>query len=398
MFEASDLLVEPYYKKPRMLREPMIALADRRMGEIPSSSSMASKLDFIWIASLGLRVTNTPMWVGWNARMVKTDNLPMQQIEYLPQINQSPTSTAVVVHTLKMGLQLADECGQRYISQTYDLAIAKMALAIQAEEKPGFDRIFIQLGSFHIELAFFKAVGKFFEESGGPYILAESGVLAQGSLHGFLAGKHYNRCKRLHSLFAAALEILLFEAFLKKMDDEDMVEEVSHVLSTISESGEFSSMETYPAVLMEMFEKYQAYYEEMEEGKYGATAQFWTIYINLIRLYRKFVRAVRSGDHLLYISTLPDLMSLFFAFNHPNYARWLSRFHDNFLRMEETHPGISEDFENGILSVRRTAKPFSRSAIDLTLEQTINADAASSSTGKRIGLYCSYEDHTNDKI
>ncbi len=37
--------------------------------------------------------------------------------------------------------------------------------------------------------------------------------------------------------------------------------------------------------------------------------------------------------------------------------------------------------EGGALTIRRTAKPFSRTPVDLTLEQTINADAASRHTG-----------------
>jgi hypothetical protein len=49
--------------------------------------------------------------------------------------------------------------------------------------------------------------------------------------------------------------------------------------------------------------------------------------------------------------------------------------------MVETHPGITEYFENGIISVRLTSKAFSRIAIDLTLEQTINKEAESSSSG-----------------
>lgn len=52
--------------------------------------------------------------------------------------------------------------------------------------------------------------------------------------------------------------------------------------------------------------------------------------------------------------------------------------------METTHPGITEDFDDGILSIRRTNKPFSSSAIDLTLEPTQNKDAANSSTGNLI--------------
>lgn len=54
----------------------------------------------------------------------------------------------------------------------------------------------------------------------------------------------------------------------------------------------------------------------------------------------------------------------------------LRRFHGNMMRMEDTHPGITEYFEKGMISIRRTNKPFSRIPIDLTVEKIANADAA----------------------
>jgi hypothetical protein len=49
--------------------------------------------------------------------------------------------------------------------------------------------------------------------------------------------------------------------------------------------------------------------------------------------------------------------------------------------MEDTHPGITEQFEKGMISIRRTNKSFSRTPIDLVVEQTINAEAANRSRG-----------------
>ena len=51
------------------------------------------------------------------------------------------------------------------------------------------------------------------------------------------------------------------------------------------------------------------------------------------------------------------------------------------LNMEKTQEGIRANFEGGALFIRRTTKSFSRCAVDLTLEQTINKDAASRHTG-----------------
>ena len=83
---------------------------------------------------------------------------------------------------MKRGQQLAVEFGKREIALTYDLAIAKMAMEIQIEEAPRFDNIFVTLGSFHIEIAFFSVIGKYISESGGPHLLTESGIIENGSL------------------------------------------------------------------------------------------------------------------------------------------------------------------------------------------------------------------------
>ena len=104
---------------------------------------------------------DTPMWVGFNARLFRfaSSPLPKQKICYFPQIDESPTSSSVVRETMNMAKKVAEECMQQYVSVTYDLAIAKVAFPIQ-EEDSSYSNIFIQLGSFHILLSYFKAIGK----------------------------------------------------------------------------------------------------------------------------------------------------------------------------------------------------------------------------------------------
>lgn len=45
------------------------------------------------------------------------------------------------------------------------------------------------LDSFHIEMAFFKVLGKLVDSSGGPEMLKDNDVLASGSLSSFLKFK-----------------------------------------------------------------------------------------------------------------------------------------------------------------------------------------------------------------
>lgn len=87
------------------------------------------------------------------------------------------------------------------------------------------------------------------------------------------------------------------------------------------------------------------------------------------------------NDIQMYIYAAHNICALFFTFNHQNYSRWLTKNLDELMNMEQTHPGLIEEFKNGALSIRRTQKIFCRTPVDLTLEQTINANAANKLTG-----------------
>lgn len=132
---------------------------------ISANLDIYRKIDNIFVISHSLLSKQLPMWVGWNSQ-IYIDFSPRQKIYYLPQINMSPTSSAVVAETLKMAKKIASEINQEVITVTYDLAIAKIAFQIQSTEAPFYDNVFIQLGAFHIQMAYFKAVGKYIEESG----------------------------------------------------------------------------------------------------------------------------------------------------------------------------------------------------------------------------------------
>ena len=160
------------------------------------------------------------MWFGWNSRNDASSFDQKQKIFYLPQINQSPTSHSVVLETMKRSQQLAKESKIKEIAVTYHLVTAKVAMQIQAKESSRFDNLFIAMGTFHLEMAFFNALGKYIEESGGPYILVESGVIASNSIKNFLNLNSYNRRKRLHGLLSLTMEILHYDSFLENIGSE----------------------------------------------------------------------------------------------------------------------------------------------------------------------------------
>ena len=156
-----------------MTKSSFLPLNDERR-ESPSvciNSLMFS--DTVWMLDLLFDESGLcPMWVSWNAELLqKGECCDMQSVSYLPQINESPTSHAVVAETMRRSKCIANENGKDSIAVTYDLAIAKIAMQIQAEDSPKYDMLFISLGSFHIEMCIFAMIGKYVDESGEPNII-----------------------------------------------------------------------------------------------------------------------------------------------------------------------------------------------------------------------------------
>lgn len=231
-----------------------------------------------------------------------------------------------------------------------------------------------------------QAIGKFIASSGIPKIMIESGIIAEGSMKGFLSGTHFNRCKTIHVATATALKILHFNAFLEKYQDDAFVNKDKLLVNEIAdmledENRSYMDIEVLKKKLEDVLNEYNSYTEKTLKGLNGHTAKFALMYVSLVELFQTFEYAIRTCDIELYIYAAFKICPIFFIFNHQNYSRWLTWNIDELMNIQTTHPGLIDEFSNGGLSIRRTKKNFSRSAIDITLEQTINANAANKLTG-----------------
>uniref|UniRef100_A0A2H1WQX5 SFRICE_024036 n=1 Tax=Spodoptera frugiperda TaxID=7108 RepID=A0A2H1WQX5_SPOFR len=160
--------------------------------------------------------------------------------------------------------------------------------------------------------------------------------------------------------------------FLKEQIFDDLLQyqdlEVSHLTTTA---------ELLPnQVLSRVLSSYKEFVDKTRQGDHGKTAQFYMTYIQLVNYYITLSRSIRMGDFEMFKHIIPKITNLFFIVNQPNYARWCVKYYDNLQNVDKTHPGLEEEFKSGCFGIKRTDKSFSRIPVDLTLEQTINADAA----------------------
>ena len=194
---------------------------------------------------------------------------------------------------------------------------------------------------------------------------------------GFIKGKFYNRCTRIHELFANVLEQKLYERFIFETPevDHDLFQQV---MSTVPVDSRRAMEHLTDPVVTVHLQKYEEFFQKVLDGKLGSTAQFWAIYIFMInRLHRELQRCVKMNDVGGYIKIFPTLLVVYFALNRPNYARWGTLF---LHKLKSADPELRV-LENGAFSIRRTKKNYSRSAVDLSLEQTVNRDSASKMKG-----------------
>ena len=65
----------------------------------------------------------------------------------------------VIAEALNRAQLMASECEKEFIYLTYDLAIAEIALNVQATPSPQYKNMFVNLGVVHIKMAFFSTLG-----------------------------------------------------------------------------------------------------------------------------------------------------------------------------------------------------------------------------------------------
>jgi hypothetical protein len=163
-----------------------------------------------------------------------------------------------------------------YMEVTYDLAIAKVALQIQSMETSQFDNLFIHFGSFHIMMAYFKAIGKLIDSYGITNIMVNTDILASDSINSFITSKHFNRCKRIHPFLYLGLEMLHFETFLEE-NDIQVSNDINNYLLLFSKEKSASPTSTNDEMIC-LLEKYDEYKEQTFNGAHGKTPEFFMIH------------------------------------------------------------------------------------------------------------------------
>ena len=290
----------------------------------PNIFNKANSLDNPWLFLSLLEASSTPMWKGWNS-LTLVDTHPVQNIGYMENITLPPTILDVVQETLMISEKVRQECGEKYLIVAYDLCIAKPAMRIQEEESPRFDNLFIEIGPFHFRMSYFASIGYFITGSGLDEIIINSNVLGSGSLSGFLKGKHFNRCTRVHPLLFSALSECHMTTFLNSKHSGTVPEVLKIKLKSLGKAeNKFEIVQDIldDPEIKKFLQEYEEFTNLTRMGDHGFTAQYVMQYMDMVQYDLLIDRALRTNDVELYTYAIGLILPIFWATNRCNYKRW----------------------------------------------------------------------------
>ena len=104
-------------------------------------------------------------------------------------------------------------------------------------------------------------------------------MLAEGSLMSFIPGKYYNRCVRIHDIFALVMGRKMYDTFMPTLTHE-MKDGLNYFLSNVPQDcgTQEQFLKTSPIFQQHMGE-FDVYLKKAMDGNVGPTAQYWSMYV-----------------------------------------------------------------------------------------------------------------------
>jgi 5'-3' exonuclease len=299
-----------------------------------------------------------PSWSGYMSTIVTDQHLGKSYVTMLPIINLPATDMTGLHSLLFFVTEQSSKLNVPTPTITFDQPLYVKAYEIVKSTKMN---ILVRLGGFHQLMSFLGSIGCMMEGSGLKSALET--VYAPLTVNHMFTGKAFSRAMRGHMLATAAVLTLIFEKFWLTMTADEKTQ-----LIKIYESPNPSIYE-HDEVSRKLVDWFTKECEELSTN--SRTSALWLNYTKYVEIAKQFTKADRTNDWLLHVSTTKQMLNLFAATGHNNYAKTCRIYLDSIETLEVDHPEIYEQFIAGNHTVRRTEKSWSGIPTDLSIEQIL---------------------------
>ena len=111
--------------------------------------------------------------------------------------------------------------------------------------------------------------------------------------------------------------------------------------------------------------------KEMSSLEDLRTAQLWLLYMDMIHILRRFIKAEHTENWLLHQQSVRDMLPFFAAAGHHHYAKSGYLYLQQMEELHDKHPEIYSKFKEGYHVIRRTDRFWAGLSTDLVIEQVL---------------------------
>lgn len=327
-------------------------------------------LNMFWLSGTWLEgpEESKPGWSGCMEKLYAKEQFQTSAVVPLPFINLAPSNPSTIYTALLQAAERGASNGQTITMVTFDqplYAKAREIVAAASHDSP-LKSLFIRLGGFHLLMSFLSAIGFIMAGSGLEELY--STVYAKNSVQQMMNGKAYSRVIRALCL----VEEALMTVFLKNNETLISVnkDELHNVYSNFklgNASPEEIAQSTVVKSFVDILEN-----QLRRSNESGRTQKLWIQFIEMVEIVRMFIRAERSGDFLLHLHCVHQMLPIFHASGHFNYAKSAHVYLQDSLELLNTLHQENDLFVNcGYFTIRRTEKFWSGVWSDMTIEQVL---------------------------
>lgn len=169
-----------------------------------------------------------------------------------------------------------------------------------------------------------------------------------------MKGKAVSRAVRGHIIAESSLMVLLLHDTMEMIDQTETEEphvvsrEDVHHFKTLCSNIANESCDEFTAVQSECLGKLRDAIcaSKLHVSKQSCTAKLWVQYMNYVSLLKTFIRAERTSDWNLHLSSLSQMLNLFAATGHSNYTKSGRLYLQLMLDLPQTHPWLHEQLSS----------------------------------------------------
>ena len=158
-------------------------------------------------------------WAAYRASQASLSSHKSAIIALLPMISENAHSLAMIPHSINV---IRSALRSPVIALDQPLFALAKTIQWNLPSSHGEDTFVVMLGGLHIEMAAFKALGKWLNRSGWTYVMSRAGVADS-----FLIASHVTRTRCTHHVTAASVHLLQdkgYEEYIARVSVDEEAE------------------------------------------------------------------------------------------------------------------------------------------------------------------------------